>query len=135
MEPQRFLLALDGGESVVGYLAGCFDTFSDAGHPIAEDISFYTLSFRAALSRYPSHFHINVKPGRQGGGVGRRLVARLAQNLREAGAPGVHVVTGAQSRAVHFYEACGFERLAIADADPKLAVLILPLSRREEGKT
>jgi GNAT superfamily N-acetyltransferase len=132
-EPERFFLALDGGGSVVGYLAGCADTFAPAARPIAEEISFYTPAFRAALLPYPSHFHINVKPGRQGGGVGRRLVARFVQCLGEAGASGVHVVTGAQSRAVHFYEACGFERIAI-EADPKLAVLVLPLSRREVGK-
>jgi ribosomal protein S18 acetylase RimI-like enzyme len=134
-EPERFFLALDGGGSVIGYLAGCSDTFSDAARHIAGDISFYTPAFRAALSRYPSHFHINVKPGRQGGGVGRHLVARLLQTLGEAGAAGVHVVTGAESRAVHFYEACGFQRVAIAQADAKLAVLVLPLSRREVGKS
>lgn len=126
-EPERFFLALDGSGSVIGYLAGCSDTFSGAARAIAGDISFYTPASRAELSRYPSHFHINVKPGRQGAGVGRRLVARLVQTLGEAGASGIHVVTGAQSRAVQFYEACGFQQ--VAQADPNIAVLVLPLIR------
>jgi ribosomal protein S18 acetylase RimI-like enzyme len=134
-EPERFFLAFEGSGSVAGYLACCSDTFSDAAQHIAGDISFYTPSFRAALCRYPSHFHINVKPGLQGAGVGRRLVERLVQTLGEAGAPGIHVVTGAQSRAVQFYEACGFRRVTIAQTDPSIAVLVLPLLRREAGKS
>ncbi len=121
--PEAVLLALDGG-GVVGYLAACLDTFSEAARPIADDIPYYTPSFRAALSAYPAHFHINVKPGQQGKGVGRRLVSRLLEACDTAGSTGVHVVTGAESRAVDFYEACGFRRVALCEADPRLAILV-----------
>lgn len=121
--PEAVFLALDGG-GVVGYLAACLDTFSEAARLIADDIPYYTPSFRAALSAYPAHFHINVKPGQQGKGVGRRLVSRLLVACEAAGSTGVHVVTGVDSRAVDFYEACGFRRLAPPGVDPKLAILV-----------
>jgi GNAT superfamily N-acetyltransferase len=121
--PEALFLALDGG-AVVGYLAACFDTFSDAARLIADDIPYYTPSFRAALSAYPAHFHINVKPGQQGKGVGRRLVSRLLEACQTAGSTGVHVVTGAGSRAVEFYEACRFRRVTLSEADGRLAILV-----------
>jgi ribosomal protein S18 acetylase RimI-like enzyme len=134
-QPELFFLAVDDGGAAIGYLAGLLDTFSAAARPIAGDIAYYTPSFRAGVASYPSHFHINVKPGHQGKGLGRRLVERLCEDCAVAGSSGIHVVTGAQSRAVDFYRSCGFERVTIAGADPGLAVLVTPLSRREAGKT
>jgi GNAT superfamily N-acetyltransferase len=121
--PEAFFLAMDGG-GVIGYLAACLDSFSDAGRPLTDDIPYYTPSFRAALSAYPAHFHINIAPGQQGKGVGRRLLSRLLDACEMAGSTGVHVVTGADSRAVDFYEACGFRHIAPREADPRLAILI-----------
>ncbi len=130
-DPESFFLVLEDGGGAIGYLAACLDSFSDAARPIAGDIGYFTPPFRAAVARYPSHFHINVKPGYQGQGTGRRLVARLIEACGAAGSSGIHVVTGASSRAVAFYESCGFRRIAIPEADPGLAVLVMPLSRRE----
>jgi GNAT superfamily N-acetyltransferase len=134
-EPERFFLALDDGGAVTGYLAACLDSFAAGVQPIVDSIDYYTPAFRAAVSPYPSHFHINVKPGFQGQGVGRRLVARLIESCASAGSCGIHVVTGASSSAVSFYEVCGFRRIAIAAAASGLAVLVAPLSRLEVGET
>ncbi len=134
-QPELFFLALDADGDAIGYLAGCLQTFSAAARPLADDAGYYAQSVRAALASYPTHFHINVKPGHQGQGVGRRLVERLFEACAAAGSPGIHVVTGAQSRAVDFYQSCGFERVTIAGADPRLAVLVKRLPRREAGKT
>ena len=123
-DPASFFLALDETGAAIGYLAGCLDSFSQAAQIILDDISFYTPAFRSALRDYPSHFHINVKPGCQGQGVGQRLVARFLQLCRDRGSGGVHVVTGAESRAVAFYRACGFTRFAAPGADPSLAVFV-----------
>ena len=123
--PQAFLLALDLEAGVTGYLAGCVDSFSPESKTIAGDIDYFTPPFCAALKNYPSHFHINVMPGHQGKGVGHMLVAQFEKLCAIGGSPGVHVVTGPSSRAVKFYEACGFTKVTpYAGANPSLAVLI-----------
>jgi GNAT superfamily N-acetyltransferase len=122
--PEAFLFALDGDGAAIGYVAGCFDSFSDAARLITGDSFYYIPAFCSALRDYPSHFHINVKPGYQGGGVGAQLTARFLKLCHEAGSPGVHVVTGAESRAVKFYEARGFKHLVpLPEPAPGLAVL------------
>ncbi len=123
-DPACFFLALDENGAAIGYLAGCLDSFSQSARIIIEDISFYTPAFCSALQDYPSHFHINVKPGNQGQGIGRLLIARFCQLCRDRGSPGIHVVTGAKSRAVNFYRACGFQPFAAPDAAPGLAILV-----------
>jgi GNAT superfamily N-acetyltransferase len=110
-QPEAFLLALTPDGQVCGYVSGCIDSFSPASEAIIGDIPYFTPAFCAALAAYPSHFHINVKPGLQGKGVGRLLTARFVQLCTDAGSPGIHVVTGASSPAVQFYEACNFRRL------------------------
>ncbi len=122
-QPDAFFLALDSGGSAIGYLAGCLDSFSRSARGIIRDIPCYTPAFLKAVEAYPSHFHINVKPGYQGHGVGRLLVARFLDACAAASSTGTHVVTGAQSPAVRFYRACAFTPLALPEADPDLAVL------------
>jgi GNAT superfamily N-acetyltransferase len=123
--PDAFLFALTPEGDVCGYVAGCIDSFSEASHAIIGDIAYFTPPFCAALKAYPSHFHINVKPGLQGQGVGRLLIRRFLQICADAGSPGVHVVTGALSPAVKFYEACDFKRLLpIGSIGAEHAVLV-----------
>jgi GNAT superfamily N-acetyltransferase len=123
-DPASFLLALDENGAAIGYLAACLDSFSQAARIIIGDIPFYTPAFCSALRDHPSHFHINVKPGFQGKGVGRLLIARFFKLCRERGSPGIHVVTGAKSRAVTFYRACGFTPFTVPDAALDLALLV-----------
>jgi GNAT superfamily N-acetyltransferase len=123
-DPSLFLLALDETGGAIGYLAGCLDSFSEAARAIIGDISLYTPAFCAALRDYPSHFHINVKPGHQGRGIGRRLIERFLQLCRERGSPGIHVATGSGSRAVSLYRTCGFTPFAPPEPDPTLALLV-----------
>ncbi len=126
-EPASFFVAVNKSGACIGYLAGCLDSFSEATRIIVDDIAFYTPAFCAVMRAYPSHFHINVKPGHQGKGAGRRLVARFLEYCKDRGSPGVHVATGTESPAVHFYAACGFERITIPQADPDLALLVRAL--------
>jgi GNAT superfamily N-acetyltransferase len=123
-DPASFLLALDEYGAAIGYLAGCLDSFSEAARIIISDIPFYTPAFCSALRDHPSHVHINVKPGYQGKGVGRLLIARFFQLCRDRGSSGIHVVTGAKSPAVTFYQACGFTPFSVPDAAPDLALLV-----------
>lgn len=124
LQPGAFLIARDTDRSVLGYLAGCFDTFGEESRSIACDIAYYTPRLSTALSPYPSHFHINVKPGRQGQGIGGALVKEFLAACREAGACGAHVVTGVASPAVKFYLSCSFRLLdGLPEANPRLAFL------------
>ncbi len=133
--PQAFLLALDADAGVTGYLAGCLDSFSSESKTIVAGIDYFTPSFCAALKNYPSHFHINVRPGYQGKGIGHILVAQYGKLCAGNGSPGIHVVTGAPSRAVKFYKACGFSQITpYAGASPGLAVLIRGTHAPSEGQ-
>ncbi len=132
--PGAFLFALDESRNVAGYVAGCPDSFSPASKTITASIYYFTPSFRAALKNYPSHFHINVRPGLQGKGIGHYLVARFAELCARNGSPGIHVVTSGASRSVKFYEACGFTPVTpYAGADPGLAVLIRATVAPQKG--
>jgi GNAT superfamily N-acetyltransferase len=128
VQPEAFLFGLGPEGSVSGYVAGCIDSFSAVSQAITGHIPYFTPAFCAALAAYPSHFHINVKPESHGKGVGRQLTARFAQICAEARSPGIHVVTGASSPAVKFYEACDFKRLSpCADISAQHAVLVYSL--------
>lgn len=127
LSPEAFLLAKHRDE-VVGYIAGCLDTFSAASEAITRDIFYYTPAGRSILRSYPSHFHINMRPVHQGRGLGRQLVEHFAGLCRNTGSSGVHAVTGASSPAVKFYEACGFRQmLPTPEFSETLAILTRPL--------
>lgn len=97
------------GYRVIGYLAG------SRCNP-AQDGRFAELPYFADLiepcRRYPAHLHINLTQGERGRGIGGRLIEAFSAVLREAGEPGVHVVTGADARNVSFYRRQGFEEIA-----------------------
>ena len=66
----------------------------------------------AQIGAYPSHLHINLLPGAQGQGLGRRLMDRLFSALQESGSPGVHLGVGESNiRAQGFYRGLGFAEL------------------------
>ncbi len=63
-------------------------------------------------STYPSHLHINLLPALRGRDVGRRLMGRWLQAIRQFGSPGAHLAVGRDNtRAIRFYTACGFREL------------------------
>ena len=126
-DPGAFLIAVDKNGAAIGYLAGCLDSFSKNASAIVEDIAFYTPDFFDAIRAYPSHLHINVKPGHQGQGVGSLLMQRYFELCRDKGSSGIHVVTDATSRAVRFYRRCGFTAFMPPGADPDLALLVRAL--------
>lgn len=120
-QPEFFFLALDGGGAAIGYLAGCLDSFSRSARGIIRDIPYYTPAFQKAVATYPSHFHINVKPGYQGHGVGRLLVARFLEACAASGSTGVHVTTGANRAPFTSTRLAGSRRLPFPK--PTLALL------------
>lgn len=103
-DAQWFYVALSGGRAV-GYLAGCVE--DPALSPRFADIPYF--GDLADLTRaYPAHLHVNLHQEYRNGGLGGRLIDRFADDARAAGAIGMHVVTGAQSRNRTFYAREGF---------------------------
>jgi ribosomal protein S18 acetylase RimI-like enzyme len=70
---------------------------------------------QAITSAYPSHLHINLLPALRGRDVGRRLMDRWLQAIRQLGSPGAHLAVGrTNTRAIRFYTAYGFRELSLA---------------------
>jgi ribosomal protein S18 acetylase RimI-like enzyme len=68
------------------------------------------------LDGFPAHLHIDLLPGYQGLGFGRRLIERFAHAVD---APGVHVaMLTANVAARGFYDRLGFEVLPVPDPGP-----------------
>ncbi len=103
-QPHVFL-ATDAADHVVGYVAGSIADI--ARQPRFADMA-TALAFAASSATYPAHLHINVAEDVRGQGVGAQLIETFAAHATACGAPGLHVVTGAASRNVRFYERCGF---------------------------
>jgi ribosomal protein S18 acetylase RimI-like enzyme len=65
-----------------------------------------------SLGDYPSHLHINLDARARRQGWGTKLLAALFDVQRQAGSPGVHLVTSTgNTRAIAFYHTVGFEVL------------------------
>ncbi|QBD74765.1 GNAT family N-acetyltransferase [Ktedonosporobacter rubrisoli] len=122
---------------VVGYLTGCLDTSSapKLENIMTAQITKYGLLFRPGTAgflyralldslrekqgatgelldeRWPAHLHINLLPDARGTGLGRALMQRWFEHLRESGSPGCHLGTIVENtRAVTFFEKMGFKK-------------------------
>ena len=71
---------------------------------------------------YPAHLHVDLLPGAQGRGAGRRLLEHLFGQLRERGVPGIHLGVGAANPGARaFYERVGF---TVLEADDGGALMV-----------
>jgi ribosomal protein S18 acetylase RimI-like enzyme len=108
-DPQFAYIALDR-DTVAGYLIGSVDDpaaterFRDVAVP----------AFAAASQRFPAHLHVNLAPEYRNRALGSRLIDAFVADLEARNVPGVHVVTGAGSRNVAFYNRNGFAEAARA---------------------
>ena len=102
IHPSAFFVARSPDGSVIGYLAGCIDTFADENRELVADVDYYTPAFASTLTGYPSHLHINIAPHRQNQGIGKTLMDRFHKACQRAGSSGVHVVTSASPRPWRF---------------------------------
>ncbi len=109
-EPQWAYVARAADGSVAGYLVGSID---DPRHSRHADVGYF-LDFADLTESYPAHLHVNLAPRYRNRGIGADLIAAFAADAAQAGAAGLHVVTGASSRNVRFYERNGFRELARA---------------------
>lgn len=110
-EPQWAYVARGAGGAVVGYLVGSIDDPRRSGR--YGDVGYF-LDFADLTQDYPAHLHVNLAPGHRNRGIGAKLIDAFAADAAKAGAAGMHVVTGADSRNVRFYERNGFRELGRA---------------------
>lgn len=103
--PQYAHVARDSEGQAIGYVIGSLA--DPAQDPLFADLPFLA-DFAALTARYPAHLHVNLAEEWRGRGVGGRLVGAFSDMARQAGAAGVHVVTGRGMRNVGFYAANGF---------------------------
>lgn len=107
--PQLSFLAIDADGALAGYLVGC--TVDPATDARFDEIGYFK-TFAAACAHYPAHLHINLAPAYRGQGLGGRLIDAFALAARDAGAPGMHIVTSKDARNVRFYRGQGFHVVA-----------------------
>lgn len=100
------LVALDGAETVAGYLVGAVE--SPVEQDRFADIGYFRGDFADLARRFPAHLHINLAPAYRSRGIGVRLIEAFVARAAAAGAAGAHVVTGTGMRNVRFYERCRF---------------------------
>jgi GNAT superfamily N-acetyltransferase len=106
------LLALAGADTVAGYLVGAIE--DPAQQQRFADIGYFRTDFAGLMRRFPAHLHINLAAGFRNRGIGAQLIEAFAARAKQAGAPGMHVVTGKGMRNVGFYTRRGFSDRATA---------------------
>lgn len=142
LEPRRAFVLEDAGR-VVGYVLGTADTtafvtawrerwlprvasrYPPPVEPVrtADERLISTLHhpermLAPELAPHPAHLHVDLLPEAQGAGHGRRLVETFLLAAAAAGAPSLHLGTGAgNARAVRFYTRLGLERLDVAGCE------------------
>ncbi|MDX2257434.1 MAG: GNAT family N-acetyltransferase [Hyphomicrobiaceae bacterium] len=130
-DPRWFFVAEGPDGHVLGYLAGALDDPALAGR--FADIGYFA-ALAPLTARFPAHLHVNVAQGARGMGIGAHLVERFLAQASAAGAIGVHVVTGASSRNLSFYQRNGFGPLAVLDWNgTPIAMLGRPLGGASPG--
>lgn len=66
------------------------------------------------LLDYPAHLHIDILPGGQGQGMGRKLTDTFINRLKEFDVFALHLQVGKKNPgAVKFYEKYGFHRIKV----------------------
>ena len=141
LEPE-LAFVLDDGGTAVGYVIGTADTarFVEryrrewlprvaARHPRPPTVpanpveSFVHMLHHPErmlvpeLADHPAHLHIDILPGHQGGGHGRRLITEFLAAVGRAGVPRVHLgMAPSNVRARAFYDRTGFSEIRVPGA-------------------
>jgi len=126
-DPQWAYLAFDSNDTLIGYLIASLD--DPARTPRFGDIGYFK-DFAALTLAYPAHLHVNLAPACRNLGIGAKLIETFAAEAARAGAPGIHVVTGADARNVAFYARNGFRELGGSRSN---SIEVVFLGRRLSG--
>ena len=77
----------------------------------------------AIVDTHPAHLHIDLLERVRGTGVGRRLIERQLQLLRDAGAPACHLsVAASNDNAIAFYEHLGWRVLRTYEGELAMGI-------------
>lgn len=150
LEPEHAFVLDDGAGTTVGYVLAALDTVAfearcerewwpslRAQHPLRsggdrlDDLLIALMHHRtppddAVVREYPSHLHIDLLPGVQAAGWGRRLLSTVFDRLRADGSTGVHWgVSTANEQAIGFYRHLGCTEVA-ADRSTRTFGVRLP---------
>lgn len=107
--PELAHVAVGPCDDLIGYIVGAHaDPARDA---LFQDIDFYR-ELAHLTPAFPAHLHINLAPEARNRGVGSTLIEAFIADARDAGLPGVHLVTGRDSRNRSFYARNGFRCLS-----------------------
>jgi GNAT superfamily N-acetyltransferase len=90
--------------SVMGYLVAAPSTTEEHFLQVPALESFR----EEIISTYPAHLHINLTERARGNQTGSKMLSVLELELSDRGIRGVHLVTGARSRNVSFYQKNGY---------------------------
>jgi len=112
---------VSGSPDILGYVVGSHD---DPARTLRFADIPYFVDLAAVTARYPAHLHINLTESARNHGVGGILIEAFVGDVAAAGLPGVHVVTGARSRNVGFYNRLGFLERATATFNDNPVVLL-----------
>ncbi|MBS0241985.1 MAG: GNAT family N-acetyltransferase [Proteobacteria bacterium] len=110
--PDLAHLAVSRDGRLIGYIVGSHR--DPARDPMFADIGFYSRLGQLS-ARFPAHLHINMAEAARGLGIGSQLIAAFEADARAAGLPGLHLVTGRDSRNRSFYAKNGFACMAELD--------------------
>lgn len=137
LEPE-LAFVVDDGTRVVGYVLGAADTarwaarhrelwlptvadkYPPVGRPSTREENLVDLlhhperNVHPELAAHPAHLHIDLLPGHQGLGLGRRLIRTYLAALRDRDVPAVHLgMASANTAARAFYDRIGFTELPL----------------------
>ncbi|MBB6421525.1 N-acetyltransferase [Streptomyces sp. AK010] len=141
LEPEPAFVLDDGHGRAVGYILGAADTprFAEAFRatwlPMVADrypepprpprtpdevmaglLHHPERMVLPELAAHPAHLHIDLLPGWQGRGHGRRLMQTLLGALQDRGVQAVHLsMATANTRARAFYDRMGFEEIDVPE--------------------
>ncbi|WP_117212810.1 GNAT family N-acetyltransferase [Allorhizocola rhizosphaerae] len=144
LEPRFAFVLTDDRDRPVGYVLGTADTatfvkrfraewlplVTDRYPPLvgepadADEVMRHLLHWPERmivpeLAEHPAHLHIDLLPAYQRRGHGRRLVDRLAQALRAADAPAVHLGMVTENTAARaFYDRIGMHVIDVPEPGP-----------------
>lgn len=104
--PDLFWLEIENDKDVTGYLTVCPE--SQQALPLIQPLIRYYDLFSDHFSEFPAHLHINVAPGNQGKGIGRRLIEAAVDELVNRHIKGLHLITSPTANNVLFYRTLDF---------------------------
>ncbi len=96
--PDWFFLAVESGV-VLGYICACPDSLKAMA---IIPFKSYAL-FKDYYPQHPVHFHINVKSGITGKGIGSKLLRELSEKAMESKCASLHILTSDTEKNVEFY--------------------------------